>query len=281
MSLQSQLTRMAQNVGALNADTNAIFDALRANGVDVPQDATLDDVAELIERWPSVIYATKFNQIATGQFGAVTGSASIASGTFLGTETNVDTTFGFNTDFGVFDTNNMTNSTEDVIYRVPRDTDDFSVDYFIKKHSDFTSSFIMLWVNNWCVDIVHNLDSQALIIGTGWNSSFNFTTYNGYSLWRSGYGFYKNDDILKSDMHHVAAVLKYNTDNTLTIKQYVDGVLSLIAESTSTVKHSTISIAVQGNKGYPCQAMYGRFNIRNYDASINNGANFPIPTTDL
>lgn len=175
----------------------------------------------------------------------------------------------------------MTNSTEDVIYRVPRDTDEFSVDYFIKKHSDFTSSFIMLWVNNWGVDIVHNLDSQALIIGTGWNSSFNYTTYNGYSLWRSGYGFYKNDDILKSDMHHVAAVFKYNTDNTLTIKQYVDGVLSLIAESTSTVNHSNIVIAVQGNKGYQCQAMYGRFNIRNYDASINNGANFPIPTTDL
>lgn len=82
MPISTELTRMAQNVGALNADTSAIFDALRAKGVDVPQDATLDDVAELIERWPSVIYATKFNQIATGQFGAVKGSASMASGTF-------------------------------------------------------------------------------------------------------------------------------------------------------------------------------------------------------
>jgi len=32
MSLQSQLTRLAQNVGALTADTNAIFEALRAEG---------------------------------------------------------------------------------------------------------------------------------------------------------------------------------------------------------------------------------------------------------
>ena len=49
MSLQSQLTRMAQNVGALNADTNAIFDALRAKGVYVPADAQLSDVADMIE----------------------------------------------------------------------------------------------------------------------------------------------------------------------------------------------------------------------------------------
>lgn len=33
MSLQSQLTRLARNVGALNADTNAIFEALRAKTV--------------------------------------------------------------------------------------------------------------------------------------------------------------------------------------------------------------------------------------------------------
>ena len=40
---------MAQNVGALNADTNAIFEALRAKGVDVPADAQLSDVADMIE----------------------------------------------------------------------------------------------------------------------------------------------------------------------------------------------------------------------------------------
>ena len=49
MSISTQLTRMAQNVGALNADTNAIFEALRAKGVDVPANAQLNDVAEMIE----------------------------------------------------------------------------------------------------------------------------------------------------------------------------------------------------------------------------------------
>ena len=49
MSLQSQLTRMARNAGALNADTNAIFEALRAKGVDVPANAQLSDVADMIE----------------------------------------------------------------------------------------------------------------------------------------------------------------------------------------------------------------------------------------
>ena len=48
MPITSELTRMAQNVGALNADTNAIFEALRSKGVLVPQDATLDDVVEMI-----------------------------------------------------------------------------------------------------------------------------------------------------------------------------------------------------------------------------------------
>jgi hypothetical protein len=40
---------MAQNVGALNADTNAIFEALRAKGVAVPANAQLSDVADMIE----------------------------------------------------------------------------------------------------------------------------------------------------------------------------------------------------------------------------------------
>lgn len=49
MSLSTQLTRLAQNVGALNADTNAIFEALRAKGVNVPANAQLSDVADMIE----------------------------------------------------------------------------------------------------------------------------------------------------------------------------------------------------------------------------------------
>lgn len=49
MSLSTELTRMAQNVGALTADTNAIFEALRAKGVPVPANAQLSDVADMIE----------------------------------------------------------------------------------------------------------------------------------------------------------------------------------------------------------------------------------------
>ena len=49
MPISTELTRMAQNVGALNADTNAIFDALRAKGVYVPANAQLSDVADMIE----------------------------------------------------------------------------------------------------------------------------------------------------------------------------------------------------------------------------------------
>jgi uncharacterized protein (TIGR02145 family) len=49
MSISTELTRMAGNVGALAADTNAIFEALRAKGVTVPSGATLDDVVEMIE----------------------------------------------------------------------------------------------------------------------------------------------------------------------------------------------------------------------------------------
>jgi uncharacterized protein (TIGR02145 family) len=40
---------MAQNVGTLTADTNAIFEALRAKGVNVPTNAQLSDVADMIE----------------------------------------------------------------------------------------------------------------------------------------------------------------------------------------------------------------------------------------
>lgn len=49
MSISTELTRLARNVGALTADTNAIFEALRAKGVNVPADAQLSDVAEMIE----------------------------------------------------------------------------------------------------------------------------------------------------------------------------------------------------------------------------------------
>lgn len=49
MSLSTQLIRLARNVGALTADTNAIFEALRAKGVDVPANAQLSDVADMIE----------------------------------------------------------------------------------------------------------------------------------------------------------------------------------------------------------------------------------------
>lgn len=49
MSLSTQLTRLARNVGALTADTNAIFEALRAKGVNVPANAQLSDVADMIE----------------------------------------------------------------------------------------------------------------------------------------------------------------------------------------------------------------------------------------
>jgi len=49
MSISTQLTRLAQNVGAINADTNAIFEALRAKGVDVLANAQLSDVADMIE----------------------------------------------------------------------------------------------------------------------------------------------------------------------------------------------------------------------------------------
>ena len=48
MPLSTELTRMAQNVGALNVDTNAIFEALRAKGVDVPPGTKLSDAADLI-----------------------------------------------------------------------------------------------------------------------------------------------------------------------------------------------------------------------------------------
>lgn len=48
MSISTELTRMAGNVGALAADTNAIFEALRAKGVDVPPGAQLSDVADMI-----------------------------------------------------------------------------------------------------------------------------------------------------------------------------------------------------------------------------------------
>jgi hypothetical protein len=49
MPISTELTRLARNVGDLTADTNAIFEALRAKGVDVPADAQLSDVADMIE----------------------------------------------------------------------------------------------------------------------------------------------------------------------------------------------------------------------------------------
>lgn len=49
MSISTQLTYLARNVGNLTADTNAIFEALRAKGVNVPANAQLSDVADLIE----------------------------------------------------------------------------------------------------------------------------------------------------------------------------------------------------------------------------------------
>lgn len=49
MPISTQLTQLARNVGALTADTNAIFEALRAKGVNVPANAQLSDVADMIE----------------------------------------------------------------------------------------------------------------------------------------------------------------------------------------------------------------------------------------
>jgi uncharacterized protein (TIGR02145 family) len=49
MSISQQLSQLARNVGALTADTNAIFEALRAKGVAVPANAQLSDVADMIE----------------------------------------------------------------------------------------------------------------------------------------------------------------------------------------------------------------------------------------
>ena len=49
MSIATELTRLARNVGALTADTTAIFEALRAKGVPVPANAQLSDVASLID----------------------------------------------------------------------------------------------------------------------------------------------------------------------------------------------------------------------------------------
>jgi uncharacterized protein (TIGR02145 family) len=58
MSISTELTRMAGNVGALAADTNAIFEALRAKGVDVPPGATLGNVVDMIgeiELYPTYV----------------------------------------------------------------------------------------------------------------------------------------------------------------------------------------------------------------------------------
>jgi len=48
MSISTELTRMAQNVGALNADTGAIIEAIAAKGVTVPSGTTLHDCPSLI-----------------------------------------------------------------------------------------------------------------------------------------------------------------------------------------------------------------------------------------
>lgn len=49
MSISTQLTYLARNVGNLTVNTNAIFEALRANGVAVPTDKQLGDVVDIIE----------------------------------------------------------------------------------------------------------------------------------------------------------------------------------------------------------------------------------------
>lgn len=69
MSLSTQLTRLARNVGALTADTNAIFEALRAKGVDVPANAQLSDVADMIE---SIVPPQTYVTIGCRQYKTVT-----------------------------------------------------------------------------------------------------------------------------------------------------------------------------------------------------------------
>lgn len=49
MSIATELSRLAQNIGVINSDTNAIFEALKLKGVTVPADAKLSDVADLID----------------------------------------------------------------------------------------------------------------------------------------------------------------------------------------------------------------------------------------
>ena len=169
MSISAELTRMAQNVGALNADTNAIFDALRAKGVDVPPGSTLSDVPTLIERWPRIIYATQFNQIATGQFGAIVGSASTPTNAYEGSEV-LDTTFGFSTNFGIFNTKSMTNASTDYLYTMSLDgMDTYSIDYFIKERNSFTSSFISFFFGDFVVNIANNPALEYLTIGYGFS----------------------------------------------------------------------------------------------------------------
>lgn len=62
MSITQQLTRLARNVGALTADINAIFEALRAKGVNVPANAQLSDVADMIES----IVPPHYNEVEIG-----------------------------------------------------------------------------------------------------------------------------------------------------------------------------------------------------------------------
>ena len=50
MSIASELTRLASNIGTMQADVNATLDAIAHKGVPVPAGSQLHDVPGLVER---------------------------------------------------------------------------------------------------------------------------------------------------------------------------------------------------------------------------------------
>lgn len=125
MSLQSQLTRLAHNVGALTADTNAIFEALRAKGVSVPANAQLSDVADLIGTIDTKLkefeFLTYFNNISGNVDVPIKGpSSTVISNTY-----NVQ-----NRQFNIGNVPSISSNEARISYPVEFVDKDFTFDFF-------------------------------------------------------------------------------------------------------------------------------------------------------
>ena len=203
MSISTQLTRLARNVGALTADTNAIFEALRAKGVNVPANAQLSDVADMIESIDTKLkefeFLTYFNNILDNVDAPIKGpSSTVISNTY-----NVQ-----NRQFNIGNVPSISSNTARISYPVEFVDQDFTFDFFCSYVSSGSGyNITKCGIFGFLFAFYYPGGDRMLSYGS--NTFSNFTSYNLNWTDRPGdYEIKNTQDWRSNPNNHIAFVYK-------------------------------------------------------------------------